>query len=156
MQENFSIVNKTKDKLPGLSFVKKITNIKKDILGKKYSLSIALVNEKTSKEVNKKYRGKNKPTNILSFLLSKNTGEIILCPAVIKKEVKIKKFNKTYPELLGFLVIHGMLHLKGMEHSSTMERLEEKYDQKYFSRDRRGVIHDQSRRGRIFKGRKKS
>ena len=54
---------------------------------------------------------KDKPTNILSFPLTKNTGEILLCPAVIKKEVK--NFNKTFTELLGFLVIHGMLHLKG-------------------------------------------
>ena len=152
MQESFSIINKTKGKLGSLPFVK----IKEDILGKKYSLSIAFVDEKTSKEINKKYRNKNKSTNILSFLLSKNMGEIILCPVVIKKEVKIKKFNKTYPELLGFLVIHGMLHLKGFEHSSTMERLEEEYDQKYFCGDRCGIVHDESRGRGIFKRRKKS
>jgi probable rRNA maturation factor len=128
--------------------------IKNDILGKKYSLSIACVDEKTSKKINKKYRGKNKPTNILSFSLRKNMGEIILCPAVIKKEMK--NFNRTFPKFLGFLVIHGMLHLKGLEHSSTMEKLEEKYDQKYFGGDRHRIVHD-TRRGRgISKGRKKS
>jgi probable rRNA maturation factor len=130
------------------------TKLKNDILGKKYSLSIACVDEKTSKRLNKKYRGKNKPTNILSFPLRKNMGEIILCRAVIKKEAK--NFNRTFPEFLQFLVIHGMLHLKGLEHSSTMEKAEAKYDQKYLSRNRCRILYDKSRSGRIFQGRKKS
>jgi probable rRNA maturation factor len=128
--------------------------MKNDILGKNYSLSIACVDEKTSREINKKYRNKNKPTNILSFPLRKDMGEIILCPTIIKKGAK--KFGRTFSQFLGFLVIHGMLHLKGLEHSSTMEALEEKYDQKYFSRNRRGVNDDASRSRRVFKRRKKS
>ena len=150
MEEKFSIINKTKSKLPDLPFLR----IKNDILGKKYSLSLAFVDEKESKTINNEYRKKNKPTNILSFLLHKNEGEIIICPAVVKKEAK--NFEKTFPEFLGFLVIHGMLHLKGFEHSSTMEKLENKYDQKYFGGNRHRVIDDTSRRRRISKRRKKS
>ncbi len=121
MGENFSIINKTKGKLPSLPFVV----IKDDVLGKKYDLSIAYVNEKTSKELNKKYRNKNKPTNILSFALSKNEGELILCPVVIKKQAP--DFEKTFSEFIVFLVIHGMLHLKGMKHGIKMEKAEKKY-----------------------------
>ena len=128
--------------------------IKNDILGESYELSIAYVSEKKSKEINKRYRNIDKATNILSFPLSKNTGEIILCRATIKKEAK--NFGKTFSQFLGFLVIHGMLHLKGFEHSSRMEEAEEKYDQKYLSRHRRRVGQDTSRGRRIFKGRKKS
>lgn len=128
--------------------------IKNDILGKKYSLSIAYVDEKKSRFLNKKYRKIDKATNVLSFALNKNTGEIVLCPAIIKKEAKI--FGKTFNQFLGFLVIHGMLHLEGMEHGSRMEEAETKYDKKYFGRNRRGVIHDSSRGRRIFKRRKKS
>lgn len=128
--------------------------LKNDILGKKYSLSIAYVSEKKSREINKKYRKKDKATNVLSFALRKNEGELVLCPAVIKKEAK--SFSKTFDQFLGFLVIHGMLHLKGMKHSSTMERIERKYDQKYFSGNRRGLFNDQSGGGRVFKRRKKS
>ena len=104
--------------------------IKNDILGKKYNLSLAFITPAKMRELNKQYRNKNKTTNILSFPLSKNTGEILICTSVLKKE--LKKFNKTFPELLQFLVIHGCLHLKGFEHSSRMEVLEQKYDQKYF------------------------
>ncbi len=128
--------------------------LKQDILGKKYSLSIAYVSEKKSKEINKKYRNVNKPTNVLSFSLGKNEGELVLCKSIIKKE--LKKFGRTFPKLLGFLVIHGMLHLKGMEHGSIMEEVENKYDQKYFYRNRYGIHYDPSRSRRIFKGRKKS
>ncbi len=128
--------------------------IKQDILGKKYSLSIAYVSEKKSREINKRYRNIDKPTNVLSFALHKDAGEIVLCKSVIRKE--LKKFGRTFPQLLGFLVIHGMLHLKGMEHSSRMERAEEKYDKKYFYRSGYGVHDDKSRGGRVFKRRKKS
>jgi len=99
--------------------------LKNDILGKNYSLSIACVDKKTSREINKKYRKKDKPANILSFPLRQNMGEIVLCPETIKKEAK--NFNKTFPEFLNFLVIHGMLHLKGFKHGKKMEKLEKKY-----------------------------
>ena len=128
--------------------------IKEDILGKEYILSLAFISKTKSKFLNNKYRGKNNPTNILSFPLSKKEGEILICPDVVKTETR--KFGRTYRELLGFLVIHGTLHLKGMEHSSTMERIEKKYDQKYFSRNRYRLLNDKSRSGRISKRRKKS
>ncbi len=138
----------------------KITKIKNDILGKDYSLSVAYVSEGKSRVLNKKFRKKDKATNVLSFALTKSSGELILCKAVIKKEAKEKKFNKNYAELLLFLVIHGMLHLKGLRHSSTMEKAEviyfDKYDKKYFGGNRRRVVHDKSRGRRVLKRRKKS
>jgi rRNA maturation RNase YbeY len=150
----FSIINKTKVKIPSLPFA----ILAEDILGKNYSLSIAFVDEKKSKEINTIYRAKNKSTNILSFVLSKKEGELVLCPSLIKKESEDKNKNrgKNFREYLGFLVIHGMLHLKGMTHSSRMDRAEEKYDQKYFNRDRLGKYNHQSNSGRISKRRKKS
>lgn len=155
MEKEFSVINKTKGRIPKLPF----SVIKDDILGKKYFLSLAFVGEKESRTINKKYRGKDKPTNILSFPFYKNEGEIIICPSVAKREAK--NFDRTYAQFLGFLVIHGMLHLKGMEHSSKikqekMERAEKKYDQKYFGRNRCGFLQDESRGGRISKGRKNS
>ena len=150
MLENLSVINKTKCKLPSLPF----SNIKKDILGEKFELSIVFVTEKQSQEFNNKYRNKNNPTNILSFPLSKTEGEILICPNIVKTQ--LKDFDRNFGEMLGFLVIHGMLHLKGMEHGAKMERAEKKYDQKYFYRNRCGLISDKSRGGRISKRRKKS
>lgn len=130
------------------------THIKNDILGKKYILSLAFISAKKSREINKTYRKKDKATNVLSFPFSKNEGEILICKEVARKDAP--KFDKTFSQFLGFLVIHGMLHLKGMQHSSRMEVLEQRYDQKYFYRNRRGVLYDKSCSGRVSKRRKKS
>src|SRR3989338_6601601 len=100
-------------------------NIKNDILGKRYVLSVAYVSEKKSREINRKYRKKNKPTNVLSFALHKNEGELVLCRPLLAREAK--KMKKPARAWLGFLVIHGMLHLKGLSHGAIMERLEERY-----------------------------
>ncbi|OGI65888.1 rRNA maturation RNase YbeY [Candidatus Nomurabacteria bacterium RIFCSPLOWO2_01_FULL_39_18] len=99
--------------------------LKNDILGKDYSLSIAYVTERKSREINKKYRKKDKATNVLSFPLRKKEGELVLCKSVIKREAKNSK--KNWQGWLNFLVIHGMLHLKGFKHGKKMEKLEKRY-----------------------------
>lgn len=109
----------------GETLAGKIEKIKTDILGKKYSLSVAFVSPEKSHEINKKYRKKDKPTNVLSFALRENEGELVLCKSVIEKEAK--ELDKKYDEWLIFLIIHGMLHLKGYDHSPEMEALEIKY-----------------------------
>lgn len=125
MSGEVSTINNTKGKLPSLPFAL----IKNDILGKNYSLSLAFINKNQSKKINNIYRQKNKPTNILSFPLSKKEGEILICPDIVKTETK--KFNKNFRELLVFLFIHGCLHLKGLDHGEKMEKLEDKYFSKY-------------------------
>ena len=120
MEDKFSITNKTRSTLPRVPFV----NIKNTALGKDYSLSLVFIGEKKSKELNFSYRGKNKPTNILSFPLNKKSGEIFITLSVVKKQ--LKKFDRKFENLVAFLFIHGLMHLKGLDHSSTMERAEEK------------------------------
>lgn len=116
-----------------------VEQIKNDILGKHYELSFSFVSKSKIKELNKKYRKKNEPTDILSFPLSKNSGEILVCYAVAKE--KSKKFIPASLNLPGvglplsdyllFLVIHGVLHLKGMSHGDKMEKHEFTYYSRY-------------------------
>ena len=104
--------------------------ITKTVLGKQYELSLVFVNEKTIQELNKKYRGFDEVTDILSFELSKTSGEIFICKK--KAREKSRDFRETYltpRDYLGFLFIHGLLHLKGMSHGSTMEKAEKKFCQ---------------------------
>ena len=133
MGDNFSIL---KDKLGGLSFVDSskpsglpFERIKDAVLGKNYELSLVFIGRKYSQTLNKKYRGKGKPANILSFPLSKTSGEIFICPETAKKDAR--KFEMKEREFIGYLFIHGLLHLKGLKHSSTMERAEEKIRLKF-------------------------
>ncbi len=99
--------------------------MKDQILGKSYDLSISFVGKTASRTLNRTYRGKDHATNILSFELSKNSGELVLQPDCVKRDAK--NFDMDYKNFLGFLLIHGMLHLKGMQHGSTMEGQEVRF-----------------------------
>ena len=69
------------------------------------------------------------PTDILSFPLNENAGEIFLCLSEAEKEaVKFKRPNDNF---IAFLFIHGLMHLKGFDHSSTMESNEQKIRQEF-------------------------
>ncbi len=120
-QEFCIIKNETKGKLPSLPFA----SIKEKILGKKYDLSVTFLNEKDQKRINKKYRNKNKTTNILSFPLTPKSGEITFDPKKVKGDAPL--FDMSYKNFLKLLFIHGCLHLKGFEHSSRMEKEEQKF-----------------------------
>ena len=73
---------------------------------------------------NLKWKGINKPTNILSFLNDDKVfsfednmiylGDIIISYETISKEVKNKKIN--FQDHLSHILIHGILHLKGYTH----------------------------------------
>ena len=88
--------------------------IKNETLGKKYDLSVAFADNLTMKKLNRKYRKKSPPANVLSFSLSKNEGEIL----INKKYAN----NKNYADSL---FVHSLLHLKGYKHGAKME-LEER------------------------------
>ncbi len=119
MQENisFSKIPKTVPVDQGLFAL-----MKDKVLGKKYELSVAFVGKKKIQDLNNKFRKKNSPTDILSFELDKNSGEIIFCFDEVKRKSKL--FGKTPTQYLNFLFIHGLLHLEGMEHGSKMEEKE--------------------------------
>jgi probable rRNA maturation factor len=67
------------------TFVEKIKN---EILGKRYELSFSFVSADEIKELNKKYRKKNKPTDILSFPLDQKMGEILICREIATQKSK--------------------------------------------------------------------
>jgi len=115
-----SITNKTKGKLPRLPF----DMLKKKVLGASYELSLAFVSDSESRRINKRLRGKDKPANILSFPLTKSSGEIVIAIAYAKKEAPL--YDHTPQQHLAHLLIHGLLHLKGLSHGATMESEEKR------------------------------
>jgi probable rRNA maturation factor len=103
--------------------------IKKAILGSKYELSFVFISASKIKELNRTYRNINKPTDILSFPLSKTSGEIFICKTESRKMAK--EFERPYDNFLTFLFIHGCVHLKGYDHGAKMEKVEEKFRKKF-------------------------
>lgn len=116
-----SIKNLTRQPVPSVRF----DLIKDKILSRKFEVSLVLAGSTTSRRLNKSMRGKDRPTNVLSFPLSLSSGEIFLDLKTIKREQK--KFGMSYTKLVTFLFIHGCLHLKGMEHGAKMTKAEQKF-----------------------------
>ena len=96
---------------------------------KKVSLTLLLSNNKNIKKLNKIFRDKNKPTDVLSFPFEKNKriskktyiGDIIISYDFINKPKKQKlKFFKVK---LTQTFIHGFLHLLGFDHVKNKDYL---------------------------------
>lgn len=104
-------------------------DIQNTILGKSYTLSLTFVGAKRAYTLNHTHRNATYIPNVLSFPLSEKVGEIYITPNVAYKEAHT--FNLTPHGYIGFLFIHGLLHLKGYAHGDTMDKAERKYMQKF-------------------------
>jgi len=125
MLENFLILNKTKGRLPSLPF----ELMKNTVLGTKYELSLVFTNSSEMLKLNITYRNIDKTTDILSFPISKTSGEIFICPSETKK--MMAEFGRTYENFFAYLFIHGLVHLKGLDHGPKMEKEEVKFRKKF-------------------------
>ncbi len=103
--------------------------MKDAVLGKKYNLSLVFIGNTLSRRLNRSYRNKDYPTNILSFPLEKDEGEIFINLAVAEKQAPL--FGRNLKNFVAFLFIHGLVHLKGFEHGSKMESEEKRYRKKF-------------------------
>lgn len=88
------------------------------------NISLVFVGKKEMQEFNKKYRGKNKPTDVLSFNLNDKEclGEIVICPQVVKENGE--KFGISFEKEIAKVLIHGVLHLLGYDHEKSEKEAE--------------------------------
>ncbi|MDT8452547.1 MAG: rRNA maturation RNase YbeY [Gammaproteobacteria bacterium] len=84
-------------------------------------VSLQIVSSEEMQELNKTYRAKDKPTNVLSFPMElpeevgiNILGDLALCAAVIEAEAKQQ--GKEPAAHWAHMVVHGMLHLQGYDH----------------------------------------
>ena len=68
-------------------------------------------------QLNQQYRKENKPPDVLSFRYGKDYGEILVCPAVIRREAK--KQGNSYKYQMTWMIVHGMLHLAEIHHEKS-------------------------------------
>ena len=83
-------------------------------------LTIRIVGRKEGLSLNRKFRGKDGPTNVLTF----HTGDVVLCHPVIRDEAKQQ--GKALRAHYAHLVVHGALHFRGYDHEKKRdaERME--------------------------------
>ncbi|MFA5086416.1 MAG: rRNA maturation RNase YbeY [Candidatus Paceibacterota bacterium] len=115
------------------NFLKKTAEevLKGEKSGKGGEISIAIVGSSEIRKLNRKYRKKDKPTDVLSFgKVGEEMPEIIICPDEVEKNGG--NFKKEMAEV----VIHGVLHLLGYDHEKKKEDAEKmfKKQEKYLSK----------------------
>ena len=80
-------------------------------------VSVVLAEPDVIRDLNLTFRGKNEPTDVLSFVLDgpcgDMVGEVVICPTCVSPEMDVEE-----------LVVHGTLHLSGMDHGEDFEESE--------------------------------
>ncbi len=110
-------------------FVKDIAEkILKELNLDNIELSISLVDNETIQNINREWRGKDKPTDVLSFPLDEDTpsgykyrllGDVIISLPYAKKQAE--EIGHSYKEEVLRLLTHGILHLLGYDHETSEE-----------------------------------
>ncbi len=103
--------------------------IARSILGASYELSLVICGDALARRMNIEYRQKSYFPNVLSFPLTKTEGEIFL--NIRKAEREAHQGAMPVRERIAYLFVHGCFHLKGLDHSDTMEREEVRIMRKF-------------------------
>ena len=81
-------------------------------------IELVITGNEQIRELNKEHRGKDKPTDVLSFpyepISGFPLGSIVISIDLVKE--KAKEYGHTFDEELALLFIHGLLHLLGYDH----------------------------------------
>ena len=77
---------------------------------------LRIVGSLEGKKLNKKFRKKNRATNVLSFSYGKGAGDVVLCHPVVAREAREQ--GKSVAAHYAHLVVHGVLHLRGYDHAA--------------------------------------
>src|SRR5688572_20450201 len=103
-------------------------------LGVSGELAVVLAGDRTLRSLNARYRGKDKPTDVLSF--PGPGGDAGLGDVVISLDTAARNaraFGRTFPQEVDVLALHGFLHVLGYDHETddgTMDRLERRLRRK--------------------------
>lgn len=85
------------------------------LAGTKGDVSVLLTDARRMKELNQRFRGKNRPTDVLSFPGTQG-GDIALCVEIARENSA--RYGHSFAQELKILLLHGMLHLAGYDHEA--------------------------------------
>jgi len=95
---------------------------------KNKKLTLAFVNPKDGRRLNREFRNRDYATDVLSFdpMESGSLGELVICPEVISRQAK--EHGLLVREELGYIVLHGVLHLLGYDHEKSKAEAKRMFD----------------------------
>lgn len=105
-----------------------------------YLLDVSLIGKPEMQRWNRKFRGKNKPTDVLSIELPKSfrsigqLGAILICTPILRAQARTHQHPVL--EELQILIVHGFLHCLGFDHESSIKKAAEmaKWETKLLSK----------------------
>lgn len=112
-----------------LTFAKSQEKIEEDA-----ELSVTFVDKEEIQQINRDYRNKDKVTDVISFALEEDEpeiegldiprvlGDIVICADVAKEQAE--QYGHSFERELGFLALHGFLHLLGYDHMNEEDEKE--------------------------------
>lgn len=132
--DNVEIFNETKEEIEDLKILKPLLEYARKYEGledTELEFSIIIVDNKRIHEINKEYRGIDRPTDVISFALEDSEGVELenyrilgdIYISIDKVKEQAKEYGHSEKRELAFLTVHGFLHLLGYDH---MEKEEEK------------------------------
>ena len=102
-----------------------VTKFARVVLGSRYDLSFSEVSRARMRTLNRTHRGIDAATDILSFPLSKQSGEIVICKPEVTTHARA--WHMPARDYYRYLVIHGLVHLRGLDHGRIMDKVEKKF-----------------------------
>ena len=116
-------------------------------------VSVLFVDNDKIHQLNKLYREKDKPTDVLSFPLGENgiydinneTGACLLGDVVISIETALKQakiYDHSLEREIGFLTVHSMLHLLGYDHETTPLEAAKMHEKEEIILEELGITRD--------------
>ena len=85
-------------------------------------VTLRIVGNGEARALNRDYRGRNYPTNVLTFVMREKPrleGDLALCAPVIRREARSRR--RSAAAHYAHLVVHGVLHLQGYDHETERE-----------------------------------
>lgn len=90
------------------------------LAGRRGDIAVVLADDAFVRTLNRDYRGKDKPTNVLSFPgTGESIGDVVLAYETIRQEAVDQ--HKSFTGHTAHLVVHGCLHLLGHDHEQAAE-----------------------------------
>ena len=82
-------------------------------------LTVVFLDPTPARQLNQRFRRKNYATDVLSFTSDSpdELGELVLCPQVLQKQAKEQGLS--FQAELAYMLIHGVLHLQGLDHEKS-------------------------------------